>query len=135
MKTYNVDGSRKHVKLEVRVGTVGIGVTRVRLTENGSYEKLFDSEPGMNGSIPLTKIGENTTVNSEFLEVRLTLDLSNLGTVDLRKKAIQNLFMECELTGGPDGQKDYEVQESEIDTSLDPTKLRTVIVTQEIQFV
>lgn len=129
METYEVGDSQHHVKLEVQAGVVGIAVSRVYLREDGAYKKKFDSEPDSGGHIPFTKVGVNSTLDGKILRVRTLMDLSNLKP-EQRQKAINSIYILYTLQGGPLGNKTFEVNPIEIDTT-DPLR---VLVTKKIRF-
>ncbi len=130
MESYLTDDSLKHIKLEMQAGVVGIAVTRVYIKDAGSYKKLFDSEPGAGGHISETKVGVNRLLENDILKVNTYMDLSNL-TPQQRQKAIDNIYIMYTLSGGVEGDKQFEVVPLEIDTT-DPLR---VLITKKFKFV
>lgn len=133
MDTYKVDDTLHHVNLEVDVGTTAIAATSVFWeTPNGS-QHLFDSSQFSGGDIPYRKAGNNRDLKGTSLDIKITLDYSNVPPVNRPDpdKVIDEVSVKFSLKGGPDGEQHYGIGRFDIDA----TSMPIVRIDKEIQLV
>lgn len=130
MESYKTDGSPQQITLQVQAGIVGIATTRVDLKIENKYTKLFDSESGFGGNILPSTVEKNAKLKDTILRIRTVINLSNL-TPEQLEKAIETLFIIYSLSGGPEGEKQYEALKNDA-LKIDE---ENVIVTKKIMFV
>lgn len=124
-RIYDTGMDKNSIKIEIRVGTVGVAYTATYLFRTGGqWAKLSESNEE-SGNIQETEIGRASFIRKSYIIVRTMIDLSHLSENE-REIASNNIVIEYKFSGGFSGVQKYNFDNDDI--TITPNKKLVTII-------
>lgn len=124
-RTYDTGMDNNSIKLEIKIGTVGVAYTASYLLRTGGqWTKLSESNEE-SGNIADSEIGKASYLRKSYIIIRTLIDLTHLSENE-REIATANIKAEYKFSGGFSGIQNYNFDND--DLTITPNKKLVTII-------
>jgi hypothetical protein len=124
-RTYDTGMDNNSIKLDVKIGTVGVAYTATYLFRTGGQWTELSESNEENGSIPESEIGKANYLRKSYIVIRSMIDFGHLSENE-REIAVKNIRASYIFSGGFSGYQDYNFDNDDLTITPDK-KLVTII--------
>lgn len=124
-RTYDTGIDENPIKLEVKIGTVGVAYTATYLFRTGGQWTKISESTEDNGNISESEIGQAIYLRKSYIVIRSIIDFGHLSKKE-RNISIESIKGSYIFTGGFSGYQDYNFDNDDLTITPDK-KLATII--------
>jgi|GEM_PF-3398456 len=124
-RTYDTGMDNNSIKIEVKIGTVGVAYTASYLFRTGGQSTKLSESNEESGNIPESEIGKADYLRKSYIVIRTMIDFGHL-TDQEREIAVDNIRTAYIFLGGFSGSQNYNYDND--DLTITPDKKSAIII-------